>query len=212
MSTPQKTGAVIVMVGRQHAGKTPFIKKMMDAGNFRSNVVLDVRREYDAERFTIFYNFATFKEYLPNIKGSFIVIEEATAFIASYKDLALTDMLIGVEHNKNTIVFVFHALGDVPPYVLRFCRYIILFETNDDPELIKQSKPRFYPYLAMPKSHDKPLIIDNYKPIKPSNHERRNNPDSGGNDPGNTGSAGRKTARNANTRTADEQHGRKRIS
>ena len=172
MSGPIKTGAVIIIIGRQGSGKTPTIKRLMEAGNFRSNVVLDIRHEYDETKYTVFYTYSGFKTYLPQIRGAFIVVEEATAFIASYKDLELTDMLIGVEHNKNTMVFAFHSCDDVPPYLLRFSRYIVLLDTNDDPEKVKRNRPKLFPYLSM----KKPVIIDNYKPINQNGKQPQSGP------------------------------------
>lgn len=157
-----KIGANIVVVGRQGAGKTPWIKKLMKGLKYPNNVVFDYRGEYDSN-ITVFRNFKAMLHYLPTLKGSFIVIEEATAFINSFKSMQLTDLMIGIQHNRNVCVWVFHALDDVPPYVLRLSQYIYLFPTNDDGEKLKQQRPAFYPYYLKAMKTKKPVLIDNYK-------------------------------------------------
>ena len=56
------------------------------------------------------------KEYIKNVQGSCIVIEEATSVVNAMKDNTLTDSVIGCEHNLNIVILVFHAILDVPKY------------------------------------------------------------------------------------------------
>ena len=157
-----KAGENIVIIGRQGSGKTPLTKQLMEKSGYKNKVVFDYRGEY-GDQVTIYRSFASIKPKLPFIRGSFIVLEEATAFVNAFKSMELTDLMIGIQHNKNICVWIFHSLSDVPPFVLRLSRYIILLPTNDDPDKIKTARPFFYEYLLKALRTKKPVIIDNYK-------------------------------------------------
>ena len=143
-----KAGAIIILIGRQHSGKSPIAKRLAAQSVYKNKIVLDLRKEYDSNEFTIFYNIASFKKLLAWIKNSFIIVEEATTFINSYKNFSFVEAAAGVEHNANTIIFIFHSVADAPHYLLRLARYVILLPTNDDRERIKRSHPKIYPYLG----------------------------------------------------------------
>ena len=157
-----KAGENIIIIGRQGSGKTPITKQLMEKSGYQNKVVFDYRGEY-GEDVTVYKTFAGIKPKLPYLRGCFIVIEEATAFVNSFKSLELTDLMVGIQHNKNICVWIFHSLADTPPFILRLARYIILLPTNDDPEKVKTSRPFFYPYLQKALKTKKQVIIDNYK-------------------------------------------------
>lgn len=151
-----KTGSVIIIIGYQGSGKTPIAKNLALQSGFKNKIVFDCRHEYDETIFTQFVNFNNFKNHLQTAKNSFIIFEEATGYIGSFRDLELTDLLIGVEHNRNTIVFLFHSIKSVPLFMLELSRFIILLPTNDSPEFIKVQRPIIYPYINL----KKPVFID----------------------------------------------------
>lgn len=155
-----KTGGVITIIGRQGSGKTPIIKELIKASKYKNVVVRDVRREYDSA-YTLFHKGSNFKQAFPQFENCFIVVEEATGFLNSFKDMDMEEQLIAVEHKRNTLVFAFHSLMDAPPYILRLSKFIILLDTNDDPDVIFKSRKAFYKYLTKPK----PFYINNYKKI-----------------------------------------------
>jgi hypothetical protein len=145
--TKVKTGAVILLIGRQHSGKTPIIKRLAKQSGFSNKVVYDRQKEYDVKEWTTFYSVANFKEFIYEAKNCFIVCEEATGFINSFKDMEFTDLLISIEHNNNILVCVFHSLMDAPTYILRLARFMVLLNTNDDPKVVERQRPKFFPYL-----------------------------------------------------------------
>lgn len=154
-----KAGDVIVIIGRQGSGKTPIAKERMNKSGYKNKVVFDYRNEY-GDDVTTFKTFAGIKKALPKLQGSFIIVEEATAFISSFKSFEIADLLMGIQHNRNICCFLFHSLLDTPPYILRMSRYIILLPTNDDATKVKAARAALYPYFMNPK---KPIVIDNYK-------------------------------------------------
>ena len=143
----KKTGAVICVIGRQHSGKTPVIQRMAKNSKFRNKVVYDKNKEYDPAEWSRFFSLSKFRKWLPEAKNCFIVMEEATIYVRSVKETVLTEQIIGIEHNRNVLVLVFHSLMDAPQYVLRLCKFVVLLKTNDDPEQIKTQRPRYYKFL-----------------------------------------------------------------
>lgn len=153
---PDKKGGVIILVGQRGSGKTPIIKKYISEAKTKNIVVYDPRREYPAE-YTLFHQFKYFKKFIYNIQDAFVVIEEATSMVTQFKDLELSEQMIAAEHNNTILFFVFHSLIDTPPYIIRNCNYLILLNTGDDPEAIKNSRPAIYPYM----SKQRPVYIKN---------------------------------------------------
>lgn len=151
-----KTGVAIVLIGYQGSGKTPRIKELMKTANMPNNIAFDPRGEYDPNEFTIFHNFKVFKDFIFKVKNSFIIFEEATGYIGSFSDIELQNLLIGVEHNRNIIVFAFHSIKRCPLFLLELSRFIILLDTQDSPESVKRDRPLLYPYMNM----KKPVLID----------------------------------------------------
>ena len=165
-----KEGITIIVIGRQHEGKSPTIKQLIEDSGMKNQVIYDKRKEYNPTKHTLFRDYFIFKEYIKNVQGSCIVIEEATSVVNAMKDNTLTDSVIGCEHNLNIVILVFHAILDVPKYLLRTCALIYLFKTNDDPEDVRRSRPAMYKYMNLSIAADKeknvwskPVIIDNYK-------------------------------------------------
>jgi hypothetical protein len=165
-----KEGITIIVIGRPHEGKSPTIKALIEGSGMENRIIYDKRREYDADKYTLFREYSIFKNFIKNVTASCIVIEEATSVVTALKDNTLTDTVIGCEHNLNIVILVFHAILDVPKYLLRNCALIYLFKTNDDPEDVRRSRPAMAKYLNMAVAADKekgvwskPVIIDNYK-------------------------------------------------
>lgn len=141
MAVKNKIGASIVLAGYQGAGKTPMIKLLQDITGMNNNAVYDIRREYDAEKNTLFYNYELFREFFNKTEKCFFIVEEATAFINAYKEMEMVNQLVGVEHSNKVVVFPFHSYTDIPIYVWKYSTYGILLPTNDDPELVRTQRP-----------------------------------------------------------------------
>lgn len=151
-----KVGGVICVIGGTGTGKTPFVKKLLAQSNFLNKLVYDPRREYSLDDYTVFYKLKYFKEKVSEARGAAIVVEEATGFISSFKDIELTEWMIASEHNNNFVVFVFHTLMDAPKYVLNKCKFVQLFKTGDEPKDVMLNRARFYDYFM---NENKPVTI-----------------------------------------------------
>lgn len=66
-------------------------------------------------------------------RDKFIVFEEATLFFDPTRGRSeeLREMLVRRRHTGNALVLLFHALADVPLYVLRMLDVLVLFKTQD---------------------------------------------------------------------------------
>lgn len=124
----------------------------------------DRRREYnkpeDNGMWSIYYDLEFFKSELPNITEACIVIEEATGFVSYFKELELTDIIIGAQHNRNSIIFVFHSVSDIPVYIERLSDWLIITKTNDDLEKLKFSRPRIAAIMSEKKGTKEDIYID----------------------------------------------------
>jgi hypothetical protein len=138
-----KVGCTIIVVGRMGTGKSPTIKDLWQQSGMKNKIVYDRRREYPDD-WTRFLSLEKFQMKWTEFTDSFIVVEEATGFVNSFKEKELTDILIGIEHNRNILVFVFHSLTDTPPYIQRLARFMYLFPTNDNEKTIKTSRDELY--------------------------------------------------------------------
>jgi septin family protein len=147
---PNKIGVITIVCGGQGTGKTPIIKSLIKKSGARRKYVFDPRHEYPDD-FIRFFRFSEFSKIFPRITDSTIVVEEATGFLEAQKDMDIAEKLIAVEHHRNVIYFVFHSLIDIPPYILRYAKFLILLETGDDAEKIRRDRPKIYPYFIQKK-------------------------------------------------------------
>ncbi len=99
--------------------------------------------------------------------GTFCVLEEATGFFVGAVGLEMRRLVIGkrhpVEKGGRNIVFLFHDINSVPPFLLNTADYIVLGKTGDDINTVKKKRIKLVrPFLQlqrMPK-HSR-IIIKN---------------------------------------------------
>lgn len=150
-----RSPVVCAIISKMGGGKTTLAKQLLaDSGMI--GCILDPNYEYSEDDNIVFHSFKHFKTFLPKAENSFIVIEEATMFINSFKELDIVQLIVQVRHRRNAIVLIFHSLEDFPPYIERLCTHVILLDLNYDLKKLEQSRPKYVPYVAMPK----PVYID----------------------------------------------------
>ena len=78
-----KIGASVVCIGRQGSGKTPLCKRLAENSKFKNLVVYDPNKEYDPNKYTIFYSLEKFKAFLTSEKSKncFIICEIGRAHV-----------------------------------------------------------------------------------------------------------------------------------
>lgn len=77
-----------------------------------------------------------------------IVFEEATGFFSGATGKQLRRMIINKRHTGNNYIFLFHSIRSVPPAILDWINYIVLFNTADDlPTIEKKHSGLVQPYL-----------------------------------------------------------------
>jgi len=84
-------------------------------------------------------------EIEPKFKDGFIVFEDATKYIEGNVTEALRSFVIDSKQKNVDILFIFHSLSDVPPKLIRWSDYFVLFKTNEG--VPSKSK---YPWTQIP--------------------------------------------------------------
>lgn len=156
-----KIGNVIVLAGAMDSGKSPIVKRIVKKCNLPNKFVNDVNNEYPDD-FSKFHkeNTPIYLSKLNTFKNSALVIEEASAYIGSYKDAEIMSMLVGVAHNHNIIIFVFHGIRYIPQYLADLTRYVILTHPLDHEDLIYERFRRHYDRLIKERERVKKIVKD----------------------------------------------------
>lgn len=128
----------IIVVGSTGTGKTTFVKEILSEVN-TPLFIFDVNNEYK-EFANKNYNHSDFKKFTSdaNTKTNHCVVyEEATIFFSHGGSTELIrSQLVRKRHTGNLFVFNFHALHQVPMYLLDFCDLMVIKKTKDNSKLI----------------------------------------------------------------------------
>lgn len=146
----KKIGSTIIIIGHVGSGKTPTCKNLLSSSGFDNVSIYDPRNEYQLDKkykVKKYFLGSEFLEVVTKLKRNFIIFEEATSIFSMQKNLNVAELFIGIEHNQNISVCIFHSLLDVPKFLLRLSQYVIILPTSDDPEDIKTSRKKYYPYF-----------------------------------------------------------------
>ncbi len=146
-------GKCITIIAQTGQGKTTMIRKITDK---KRCCVFDVQGEYTELPFDLsqprsrfFGKHGDFIEACKDMHaGTFCVFEEATGFLSGATALEMRNFLISkrhpVEKGGRNIIFVFHTIQSVPPFILDMSEYFILFKTGDNPINVKKKAPKLY--------------------------------------------------------------------
>lgn len=125
---------IIAIVGRPFAGKTHVAKGIVAdirAASPRTPVLIyDVNKEWGGKELPTMEQFI---QQASRCRNSLIVFEEATLFFdpTAGRSKGLREMLVRKRHTGNAVILLFHALADIPLYVLRMIDTLVLLKTND---------------------------------------------------------------------------------
>jgi len=121
----------IINVGYTGTGKTTWTKKKLQESP-QQKFIYDPNGEYPEFGGKVNYDFEKFMKEATNKKDTLILYEEATIFFRhSSNNKEITNQLVRKRHTKNTYIFNFHAIHQVPLFIMDFCNYFVLRKTND---------------------------------------------------------------------------------
>jgi len=134
-------GSAIIIVGGTGTGKTSLAKTLLRKTPAKNRFIFDINNEYSEftpEPLDPFEPFEKFIEKAVNLSGRCIMLDEATIFLSNRGSNNLVkQLLVQKRHKKNVVLLVFHSFRQLPRYILDLANFIVVFKTNDSPELIE---------------------------------------------------------------------------
>lgn len=129
----------IINVGSTGSGKTTVTKGLLREIPLKK-FIFDVNNEYrEFGSQAVLMPMKNFLNEAKTKKDTCIVFEEATIFFRHSGTSEETYyLLVQKRHTNNIIIFNFHSLRQVPLYILDFCNYMYLLNTNDNPKNIEE--------------------------------------------------------------------------
>lgn len=150
-------GLAHITVGRRKTGKTTLSKKMLKNCSLPI-VVYDINKEYSDFYNKPFQDFEPFLTEIVNLKGHYILIEEATIFFNTVSNFQeMKNLLVRARHTRNIIQLNFHSFKSVPKGIYNLLDYITIFKTNDT---FKDVKERF----------DNPKVLKAFEQVNKSDN------------------------------------------
>ena len=75
------------------------------------------------------------KQFVENCKRltrSNIVFEDASGFLRGKQSKEIARLIVQRRHTQNNYIILFHSINRVPPELLEYCNYLIVFKTGDN--------------------------------------------------------------------------------
>lgn len=153
----------IIDIGMTGQGKSHFAKSYIQD---RKCYVFDVNNEYDlplhGERSKNIS--CDEKDFIKNCylkKETICVFEEATGFFEGKTSKELRRLIVNKRHTKNVYIFLFHSISSVPPRLLQFANFVVLFKTLDEDYQVLNKYPSLHEYYVKLKTlpHQSKFII-----------------------------------------------------
>ncbi len=130
-------GKVFLVVGARGSGKTYFLRSKLALVHPDARLVYDLPAQYKDLYPYPLPDFDEFTKKGTQVSGAVILIEEATVTLSNRgSDKDVKNFLVKSRYMGNTIFIVFHSLRSVPRYIYDLTEFIILFKTNDSPDLV----------------------------------------------------------------------------
>lgn len=120
---------VFITAGATGSGKTTFTKQILKEIDL-PKFIYDVNNEYSEFSRQPFTDFKQFCEQAAKKTKHVIVFEEATIFFThSGATEIIKEILVRKRHTGNVIIFNFHALRQIPLYILDFADFLTIKKT-----------------------------------------------------------------------------------
>lgn len=138
----------ILIIGMSGQGKSTYVKKQI---GMHPQLVYDVQNEYNHLPFDVSKSIARvspltmgFKDFaalVEKTRKKIIVFEEATVFLKGQVGQKVRGIMVGARHTRNNIFMIFHSIQTVPPDVFLITDIVVLFKTNDNPDIVRKKYP-----------------------------------------------------------------------
>ena len=160
----------ITIIGGTGQGKSTFALKLIGIQNC---FVFDYRGEDKYQHLSTDLNqpkcrFSgkpdVFMEVLKKKHNTWALFEEATIFFNGRAQEEIRELLVNKRHRKQVIIFLFHTINSVPPFIFDMTDYVILFKTGDDINTVKRKRSALLPYFLKLKNapNHAHLMIKNF--------------------------------------------------
>ncbi len=95
-----------------------------------------------------------FPELHRTTRNALLIIEDGTRYIKGTLSPAFLDILYDTKQRNNDLVIVFHALGSVPPDLVRGADKIVLFKTQESFNRNKYPFPNLEYWMEKIRAHE----------------------------------------------------------
>lgn len=126
---------VILNVAAKKKGKTTLTKGYLNNHN-GAKFIYDVNAEYkEFGSGAVFPKWKDFLEQAAKKTDTAIVFEEAFIFLKHQaQEEHMKELLVRTRHTRNLIILNFHAIHQIPMWVMDFVNYFVVGKTNDRPK------------------------------------------------------------------------------
>jgi nucleoside-triphosphatase THEP1 len=150
MTNAGRSNKVILIIGQAEVGKTTLVLSIIN-GQVKKVCIYDVNNEekyqgfplmeiadiprWKAGKYRVFtdeedelFNMLYDKRYGVNMMA---VFEEATGYLINIVPKTIRKLVTSRRHRNMDLVFIFHSIADIPPFLLRMSNFITFFKTED---------------------------------------------------------------------------------
>ena len=147
----------IIFIGATGEGKTTGALNLIKKSGNNNIFVFDYRGESAYDELATDLNAPRCKftgkptDYLEIARrkpNTWLLIEEATIFFNGRSTEELREILVSKRHRGHNIIFLFHTIGTVPPFILDMADYICLYRTGDTLATVKKKRDKLIPYFV----------------------------------------------------------------
>jgi len=146
---------LIIICGGTGTGKSHYTNKELLCNDIRAiggkdyyypsvrslrQYIFDINNEYQLPNDSIIRPFmrnveCNDKQFVENCKRitkTNIVFEDASGFLRGRQSKEIARLIVQRRHTQNNYIILFHSINRIPPELLEYCNYLILFKTGDN--------------------------------------------------------------------------------
>jgi hypothetical protein len=128
-------GKNIAIIGATGTGKTTDAIEIGESIDFEQKLVFDINKEYTEipGYNSVYEKRPDFIQRALKLQNSLIIFDEATIFFRHGKNSDdILELMLRRRHLNNVCIFNFHALGQIPLFIVHYIDEMILHHTNDN--------------------------------------------------------------------------------